>query len=229
MHVKVLLFAGYREAAGSGELEVQIEEGGSVRSVAARLEGQFDGLDLSKALCAVNEVYASPDQRLAAGDTVALFPPVAGGSTADHFVVTEGELDIGGLMNAVRAPEYGALASFVGSVRSPNAGATVEHIDYEGYEAMMLREMQEVAGELRSQFDLGRLAVAHRLGRLSPGEASIAIVVSSRHRREALAACQACIDRLKERLPVWKYESGEAGSKWVAGKRVEGSGLSADE
>lgn len=105
----------------------------------------------------------------------------------------------------------------MGTVRSPNAGQPVSHIDYEGYEAMILTQMKRAAAELRGRFALGHLVFAHRLGRLTPGEASIAIVISSEHRRAALEATHAAIDRLKELLPIWKREVTEAGAQWVAG------------
>lgn len=135
----------------------------------------------------------------------------------DVALVLEGPLDLAALQARAAGPRWGALASFVGSVRSPNRGRRVERIDYEGYEAMMRAQMLEVAAVLRAARPLGRVVIAHRLGRLGPGEASIAVVVSAEHRREALAACAEGIDLLKERLPVWKYEVDERGEGWVEG------------
>ena len=71
---------------------------------------------------------------------------------------------------------------------------------------MILTQMKVVASELREQFDVGKIVISHRLGRLKPSEASIAIVISSKHRRAALEATHVCIDRSKELLPVWKRE-----------------------
>jgi molybdopterin synthase catalytic subunit len=135
----------------------------------------------------------------------------------ERFLVTDGPIDLQKLVAFVTDPAYGAVATFVGTVRSPNAGVEVAYIDYEGYDTMIRTQMAEVAAELRREGDLGRIALAHRLGRLRPGEASIAVVVSGRHRRETLAACQRGIDLCKERLPVWKYEVGADGGAWVAG------------
>lgn len=135
----------------------------------------------------------------------------------DRFVVGEAPIDLGALVSAVAAPTFGAIATFVGTVRSPNAGVEVAYIDYEGYDAMIVTQMGEVAASLRSDASLGHIALAHRLGRLRPGEASIAVVVSGRHRRETLEACRRGIDLCKERLPVWKYEVGADGGAWVDG------------
>ena len=199
---------------------LELPENSSVREVAARLEADHPGLTLKGALCAVNESYVSPDHKVSSGDTVAFFPPVSGGSGeggTDHFFVTEGVLDVAHFTALAVAPEWGAVASFLGTVRSPNLGQNVRYIDYEGYEMMILGQMKRAADELRGRFELGRVVVAHRLGRLGPGEASIIIVISSKHRRAALDACSSLIDRLKELLPVWKFEVADETEGWVAG------------
>ena len=143
----------------------------------------------------------------------------------DHFFVTEDILDVAHYLSLVTVPEYGAVASFVGTVRSPNLGKRVLYIDYEGYDAMIETQMAIVAGELRDGLELGHLVLAHRLGRMEPGEASIAIVASSKHRTEALQACQRGIDRAKELLPVWKLEVTEEGESWVEGSTAAGETL----
>jgi molybdopterin synthase catalytic subunit len=138
----------------------------------------------------------------------------------DHFFVTEAVLDVMHYQQLVASASCGAVASFIGTVRSPNKGQVVQHIDYEGYEGMILAQMRVVVNELRDRYDLGGLVIGHRLGRLLPGEASIAIVVASRHRKDALEACHACIDRCKELLPVWKREVTKSGEVWVEGSSV---------
>ena len=143
----------------------------------------------------------------------------------DYLFVTRDALEPGHYLSLVSAPRFGAVASFLGTVRSPNAGETVQYIDYEGYETMLHTQLQVLAQELRAAFSLGHVVVAHRLGRLAPGEASIAVVVSSQHRKDALGACQFGIDRAKELLPVWKREVTGAGASWVAGSVAAGEPL----
>lgn len=135
----------------------------------------------------------------------------------DHFFVTTHPLDHAHYLTLVTESEYGAVASFLGTVRSPNLGKSVLYIDYEGYENMIYSQMKVVAETLRASLDLGHLVLAHRLGKMVPGEASIAIVASSKHRKEALSACQQGLELCKERLPVWKHEATDAGEKWVKG------------
>jgi MoaE-MoaD fusion protein len=135
----------------------------------------------------------------------------------NFFFVTQDVLDHSHYINLVTEACYGAVASFLGTVRSPNAGEVVQYIDYEGYEGMIHTQMKTVTDLLRERFDLGHIVLAHRLGRMTPTEVSIAIVISSQHRKEALLACHDGINLAKERLPVWKHEITDAGAAWVKG------------
>lgn len=229
MTIQLLLFASYRDQVGQRELRLELPSSTTVRQVADQLQAEYPDLSLKGALCALNEQYVSPEQEVKGGDTLAFFPPVSGGEgdvlETDHLFVTEGVLDLAHLHALAVADPYGAVASFVGTVRSPNLEQEVDYIDYEGYEAMILTQMKVVANELRGRFDVGKIVVSHRLGRLKPSEASIAIVISSKHRRAALEATHACIDRIKELLPVWKREVTSLGEAWVEGQSVAGETL----
>jgi molybdopterin synthase catalytic subunit len=216
MTVVVLLFASYRHQIGVRQLALTLPDSATVRDAAKRLEADYPDLSLKGALCAVNERYVSPDTALQEGDTLALLPPVSGGA-GDCLLVTDEALKLDELIRYVSAPAYGAVASFIGTVRSPNRGKVVHFVDYEGYRAMIITQLKIIAAELRTSFSLGQVAVAHRLGRLIPGEASIIIAISSVHRAEALQATQACLEQCKVRLPIWKYEVGETEADWVRG------------
>lgn len=232
MQIEVLLFAVFREKIGKKSLSLEVAEGKRVREVALEIEAQYQ-CSFEGALCAVNENYVDPDTVLEAGDTLAFFPAVSGGSidgsiedselkTQNHFFVTEDVLNLEEYFSLCAADAYGAQASFVGTVRSPNKGQVVASIDYQGYEAMMLKQMNVIADMLRDSFDLGVVVIAHRLGLLKPQEASVAIVISSPHRPDALKACAESIELIKERLPVWKLEQvveeEDITEHWVAGK-----------
>jgi MoaE-MoaD fusion protein len=138
----------------------------------------------------------------------------------NHFFVTQEILEPSYYISLATEDQYGAVASFLGTVRSPNAGQVVDFIDYEGYESMIKTQMQIVAEMLRERFDLGNIVLAHRLGRSKPSDVSIAIVISSKHRKEALLACHDGINLAKERLPVWKHEKTEQGTTWVPGVTI---------
>jgi molybdopterin converting factor subunit 1 len=80
MTVTVLLFASYADAVGRSSIELDLEVGATVRDVLEHVREMGNGKRLPPApMVAVNEQYASRDRELAAGDEVALIPPVAGG------------------------------------------------------------------------------------------------------------------------------------------------------
>lgn len=81
LRVQTLLFAAYRDLAGTGSVEVDLREGATVADLVGALRargGGFARLPEHPAV-AVNHRYARPDRPLSAGDEVALIPPVAGG------------------------------------------------------------------------------------------------------------------------------------------------------
>ena len=71
---------------------------------------------------------------------------------------------------------------------------------------MAEREMLAICQRMRERWPLRHVAIAHRIGVVPIGEASVEIAVSSAHRREALEAVQFAIDDLKAHVPIWKKE-----------------------
>jgi molybdopterin synthase catalytic subunit len=203
--VRVRLFAGLRERAGWSQREV---DAATVADIwpALELGDEPDGL-----LYAVNKEYAQRDRSLADGDEVALIPPVSGGA----FLLSDEPLSLERVVEEVRSDEAGAIATFTGTTRIQSRGRTVTHLDYEAYEGMAEQVMAEIAGELEAKYELTAVAIHHRTGRVGIGETSVVIAVSAAHRQDALAACKDAIDRLKERVPLWKKEVYEGGEEWI--------------
>ena len=116
----------------------------------------------------------------------------------------------------VETPESGAIVVFLGVVRNHAEGRSVGSLEYEAYAPMAEKKMAEIADEARAKWSVHRVAVVHRTGHLEIGEASVAIAVSSAHRREAFAACEFVMDRVKEDAPIWKKEHWADGdAHWV--------------
>ena len=125
-------------------------------------------------------------------------------------------IDIAALTREVSSESHGAIASFIGTVRSQNDGKVVTGIDYSAYDAMAEREMSAIADEAREKFRTDSIVVEHRTGFLAVGEASVAIVVSHDRRAPALDAVRYIIEELKARVPIWKCEHYADGSRdWV--------------
>jgi molybdopterin synthase catalytic subunit len=109
----------------------------------------------------------------------------------------------------------GGLVTFTGMVRRHSRGTTVDHLEYEAYGTMAVREMTRLCDEIEAEIAGVRLAVEHRTGRLEIGELAVVIAAAAPHRAEAFTACRAMIDRLKDRVPIWKKEVGDDGAEWI--------------
>ena len=210
MRVRVKLFAGLRERAGVAERELELAAGARVLDVWTALPEL--GAPPAGLLYAVNREYVAAEQELADGDEVALIPPVSGG---EAFRLTEEPIELNAVVAAVADDEAGAVATFLGTTRAHSRGRTVLHLDYEAYGGMAEQELARIAQELAQRYDLCKVAITHRIGRVAIGETSVAIAVSARHRTDALAACREAIDILKETVPLWKKEIYEGGEEWI--------------
>ncbi len=131
--------------------------------------------------------------------------------------ITREKIDIERVLAAVDAPESGGVVTFIGRVRNHAAGRQVLRMEYEGYETMAQRKLEELAREVEKRWPVQRLAMVHRLGLLEIGEASVVIAVACAHRAQAFEACRFAIDQLKQTLPIWKKEFGPDGEVWVEG------------
>ena len=129
--------------------------------------------------------------------------------------LTRDPIDFAALTESVRGPGCGGVVLFLGSVRDLTGEERTDFLEYEAYPAMAEKKMAEVEAELRSKWPMaGGVAIVHRLGRLDIGEVSVAVAVGCPHRAEALAAARFAIDTIKERVPIWKKDSG---TTWVEG------------
>jgi MoaE-MoaD fusion protein len=227
MKIRVLYFAVFRDRLGRADDVVALVEGARVRDaiavlaarhpVVAQLRGKFR--------VAVNQEFADDDHALADGDEVALIPPVAGGagdpdpgppgSPHRHVRLLDAAVSLDRCIAAVGGAERGGIVTFTGMVRRHSRGTVVDHLEYEAYGTMALREMTRLCDEIEAEIAGTRLAVEHRVGRLEVGDIAVVIAAAAPHRAEAFAACRAMIDRLKQRVPIWKKEVGSDGAEWV--------------
>jgi molybdopterin synthase catalytic subunit len=128
-------------------------------------------------------------------------------STSSDIVVAIGEAPIDtDALGARAGAADGALVEFRGVVRDSNEGRAVIALRYECYEEMARAEAERIATEVREEFGVGGVVLAHRVGELSVGDVALYVAVAAAHRGEAFAAVQAIVDRVKERVPIWKKE-----------------------
>lgn len=222
MRVRLLYFAAVRELVGMADEDRELPaEVRDVGDLGAHLEAVHPSLSgrLGHVRFAVNEEFAGSATSLREGDVIALIPPVAGGSdrapSRERVAILPAKLSTDAVMDLVRHPGAGALAVFIGTVRDSSEGRAVTALEYSAYESMAVVEMARIVDEIEAELPVVRLAAHHRVGELAVGDAAIVCVASSPHRDEAFRAGRLLIDRIKERVPVWKREKGPDGAYWV--------------
>lgn len=130
--------------------------------------------------------------------------------------LTENTIDVTRVLDQVRSPSAGAVLLFLGTTRQFTDGRETASLDYEAYDAMAERKLQELEADARRRWEICEIAIVHRVGHVPIGEESVAIAVSSAHRQHAFEAGQWLIDTLKETVPIWKRENWTDGqSEWV--------------
>jgi molybdopterin synthase catalytic subunit len=130
--------------------------------------------------------------------------------------LTPEPIDYHTLTESVRTPHCGAIALFLGTVRDLTGEQVTVFLDYEAYAPMAEKKLAEIEAEIRGRWQIGEVAMVHRLGRLAVGEVSVAVAVSCPHRAEAFEACRFAIDTLKQLVPIWKKENAPDGTgDWI--------------
>jgi molybdopterin synthase catalytic subunit len=132
-----------------------------------------------------------------------------------RFVVSEAPLSVDAVLASVSDPAVGGIALFVGTVRDHNAGKPISLLEYQAYAAMAEKEMERIGLELEAEFPGARVAAHHRTGSLGVGDVAVVCAAGASHREQAFSACRALIDRIKQRVPIWKREHGPDGPYWI--------------
>jgi molybdopterin synthase catalytic subunit len=110
----------------------------------------------------------------------------------------------------------GAIVSFVGVARAESsAGGNLDELLLEHHPVLTLKSLGEIAVEAAERFDVSRVRVVHRCGRIPAGEPIVFAGAASKHRRAAFEAADYLMDRLKTEAVFWKRESGAEGSAWI--------------
>ena len=219
MKISVLYFAVFRERLGTSDEELELAEGATVGAAIttlaakhapiAQLHGRFR--------VAVNQDFVDDDHVLRDRDELALIPPVAGGSDAPrrHVELTDQPLSLDRCIESVRGAGMGGIVTFTGMVRLHSRGTTIDHLEYEAYAPMAIKVMTQLCEQIEAEIAGTRIAVEHRVGNLAIGDIAVVIAAAAPHRAEAFSACRAMIDRLKDRVPIWKKEFSVDGVEWV--------------
>ena len=139
----------------------------------------------------------------------------------DMIVITHEELHPDRFTNLVRRDTNGAVVTFLGATRDTFDGKKVIRLEYEAYEEMAYRKLEEIRQQLRVEFGVEDVAIGHRIGVVDIGEISLVVAVASPHRSEAFHACHEAVNRLKHSVPIWKKEIYQGGEIWIGSQTGE--------
>ena len=219
MRVRVLFFGQLKDIAGCAEDSAEVAPGATLADVFRYYAARFPRLAAleSSTVLARNQRFVSRSTALEEGDEVAFLPPVSGGN-GHFFALGRTEIDVQKLKARLLEGSDGAIVAFEGVVRNNTKGRATRFLDYECYEPMALKVMEDLGLALAAEHAIGRIAMVHRLGRMEIGETSVAIVVTAPHRRAAFEAALDGINRLKKLVPIWKKEHFADGEVWVEGE-----------
>ena len=106
--------------------------------------------------------------------------------------------------SANAAHAVGATVVFEGIVRANEQGRTIRALSYEAYEPMATNSLTQLANDILSKHALIAITVEHSRGEVATGQRSFRLAIDSAHRKEALAAMDEFIDRMKRDVPIWK-------------------------
>ncbi len=129
--------------------------------------------------------------------------------------ITRDPIDLCNILVNAKDRSSGGTVLFIGSVRDHNEKGSVSEIYYEAYKEMAEEKIAEIEDEVRKRWNVRKFVAIHRIGNLRVGEPSVAVAVSSEHRKEAFEACKYGIDEIKTRVPIWKKEVSASGTVWV--------------
>lgn len=235
--VRVRLFAAHRSVVGAASLTFDLDPGTTAEALWEQIVSDYPSLKPYRAhvRCAINHEFHDLAAELHDHDEVAYIPPVSGGldrpAPSAHepnqrgeaemdevapFVVSEAPLNPLPLMEWVRTASDGAVVTFAGVARDNRDGRATAFLVYEAYPEMAVKVLAQLAEEARARWDIGRVAIHHRTGRVEIGEAAVVVVVAAPHRQPAFAAAAYVMDRIKQVVPIWKCEHWNDGTnEWT--------------
>jgi len=136
----------------------------------------------------------------------------------DPVVVFVGDepIDIVSFRKLISDPDVGAHAWFEGVTRRTTGNLKTEKLCYAAFRPMAVTQLKIIGDESLVRFGLTKIVIAHRLGVVPIGEASLIVGCSAAHRATVFAALAEIVDRIKVDVPIWKKEFFVGGNQhWV--------------
>ena len=136
-----------------------------------------------------------------------------------RITITDKPISVDAALKSASSKSAGCTVLFIGTVRNRSEGVRVTGMELESARDLAKSDLERISNLALRQFDVLKVTVSHRIGRLNVGDIIVAIAVSAAHRQDAFVACKHIIDELKKTTPIWKKELGSLRRRWVEGKR----------
>lgn len=131
--------------------------------------------------------------------------------------ISKRAISIPKVFESVASRSAGGTVIFIGTVRNASEGIKVTGMELESSLDMARRDLIRISELALKKFEIAKMTITHRIGKLEVGDVIVAIAVSAPHRKDAFRACQFVIDELKKTTPIWKKEFSGSSHRWVKG------------
>jgi len=121
--------------------------------------------------------------------------------------ITEKPISPEWIIQKVKNDDSGCVVTYTGLIREHSQGKPVLSVEYQDSMGNAESTLQEITTETKYRWQIEKIAISHRIGKLKVGEINLVIAVASAHRGEGFAACQYAIEQFKLRLPTKKTET----------------------
>ncbi len=131
------------------------------------------------------------------------------------FEIVKDPISIEKITKKVIRNKSGAVTTFTGTVREFTYGKRTLSLEYQAYEKMAVKKLEQIGEEIKEKWNDAEVAISHRIGKLEISEIAVVIAVSTPHRKDAYAANEYAIERIKQIVPIWKKEIWDNGEAWI--------------
>lgn len=131
------------------------------------------------------------------------------------FEITDKAISIEEVTQKVVRRDAGAVVNFIGTVREFTKGRRTISLHYEAFPSMAEKQLKRIGDEIVDRWPEAKVAITHRTGSLDISDIAVVIAVSTPHRKDAYAANEYAIERIKQIVPIWKKEKWEDGEEWI--------------
>tara|TARA_B100000029_G_scaffold515015_1_gene620079 strand:+ start:311 stop:997 length:687 start_codon:yes stop_codon:yes gene_type:complete len=220
INVKIYFFASIRENFGKKILDFQVQNGSTISQLISTLEREFNLTNIHNCMIAIDMKYVDKNYIIKKYEEIYLIPPVSGGNEEnlefnDQIIIDENVILKDQIIESFFSHEDGAVVFFYGVTRNNHDNKTVISLEYESLIPMAKNEINKIFVSIHRKWNVSKIVLLHRLGKLYPGEISMLIGISSKHRKPAIQSIDYLIDELKKTVPIWKKEIYDVGEEWI--------------